>query len=94
MAGHARRFTVAALLLGSAVLGPQAVSAQDTMVTTTTTETEEEDSDFPWGLLGLLGLAGLIPRRRKEVHVHEHDVHTRTVPPRDDRMGTNPPPRV
>ena len=27
---------------------------------------EEEDNDFPWGLLGLLGLAGLIPRKRKE----------------------------
>jgi MYXO-CTERM domain-containing protein len=24
----------------------------------------EDDNDFPWGLLGLLGLAGLIPRKR------------------------------
>ena len=29
----------------------------------------EEDDDFPWGLLGLLGLAGLIPRKRRD-HVH------------------------
>jgi hypothetical protein len=38
------------------------------------------------------------------VHVHEREVHTRPVstgpvttgpvPPRDDRPGTNPPPRV
>jgi MYXO-CTERM domain-containing protein len=65
-------------------------------VITTTTQTEEDDdSDFPWGLLGLLGLAGLIPRRRKEeVHVHPREVHTTPVPPRDDRPGTPPPPRV
>ena len=25
---------------------------------------QEEDDGFPWGLLGLLGLAGLIPRKR------------------------------
>ncbi len=31
----------------------------------------EHERGFPWGLLGLLGLAGLIPRKRKEVEVHE-----------------------
>jgi MYXO-CTERM domain-containing protein len=31
---------------------------------------EEEDDDFPWGLLGLLGLAGLIPRKRKEADIN------------------------
>jgi hypothetical protein len=31
---------------------------------------EEEDNDFPWGLLGLLGLAGLIPRKRKEADIN------------------------
>ncbi len=29
-------------------------------------EQNDRDSDFPWGLLGLLGLAGLIPRKREE----------------------------
>ena len=36
---------------------------------TTTTVQREEQREFPWGLLGLLGLAGLIPRKR-ETHVH------------------------
>lgn len=36
---------------------------------TTTTVEREERREFPWGLLGLLGLAGLIPRKR-ETHVH------------------------
>lgn len=90
MVVHARRFALAALVLGSALVAAPAAAQSDTVVTTRTEE--EDDSDFPWGLLGLLGLAGLIPRGRKEVHVHEHDVHTRTVPPRDDRVGTPPPP--
>ena len=32
--------------------------------TVTTTHTEEHDKDFPWGLLGLLGLGGLLGRKR------------------------------
>ena len=36
---------------------------------TTTTVEREERREFPWGLLGLLGLAGLIPRKR-ETHIH------------------------
>ena len=97
MAVHARRFAMAVLVAGSAFLAPLPIAAQDTAVTTTTTHTEEEDEGFPWGLLGLLGLLGLIPRRKKDVHVHEHpvhEVHTRPVPPRDDRPGGTPPPRV
>lgn len=38
----------------------------------------QEEEGFPWGLLGLLGLAGLIPRKR---HTHV-DV--------DNRTGTRP----
>jgi hypothetical protein len=26
----------------------------------------QEDRGFPWGLLGLLGLAGLVPRKRND----------------------------
>ena len=29
----------------------------------------EEDDGFPWGLIGLLGLAGLLPRKRRSIHV-------------------------
>lgn len=37
----------------------------------------QDDNEFPWGLLGLIGLAGLIPRRREEpVRVET----TRTTP--------------
>ena len=96
MAVHARRFALSLLLLAAALLAPRPAATQDSaVITTTTTETEEDDSEFPWGLLGLLGLLGLIPRRKKEeVHVHEREVHTRPVTPRDDRPGTPPPPRA
>ncbi|HET7460482.1 MAG TPA: WGxxGxxG family protein [Longimicrobium sp.] len=86
------------LLLGLAVAVPRRVVAQtDTTVTTTATHVEDDDDhEFPWGLLGLLGLAGLIPRRRKDVHVHE-EVHTRPIPPREPppppRDPMPPPPR-
>ncbi|HEY0149757.1 MAG TPA: WGxxGxxG family protein [Allosphingosinicella sp.] len=29
----------------------------------------EDDDGFPWGLLGLLGLAGLLPRKRHSINV-------------------------
>ena len=47
---------------------PLATPTTDPMMadnTTTMPVQEEDDDDFPWGLLGLLGLAGLIPRKRK-----------------------------
>ena len=60
------------ILVGSAclLLMPISVSAQQpgmTDTTVTTQSAEREDNDFPWGLLGLLGLAGLIPRKRDHV---------------------------
>lgn len=64
--------------IGAAALmamAPAAAFAQDTVNTTdpyatTTVPVEEEDNDFPWGLLGLLGLAGLIPRKsHSDIHV-------------------------
>ena len=42
----------------------QPVGSADTTVTTT--DTDRDDEGFPWGLLGLLGLAGLIPRKHKD----------------------------
>ena len=55
------------------LLAPIGVSGQQPGMTDTTVTTQaadDDDNDFPWGLLGLLGLAGLIPRKRN------HDVHT------------------
>jgi MYXO-CTERM domain-containing protein len=50
-------------------LAPAIASAQSTTDGTTSTVQMQKDVDhFPWGLLGLLGLAGLIPRKRA-VHV-------------------------
>ena len=36
----------------------------------------DDDGGFPWGLLGLIGLAGLLPRKR-----HRVDVGDRTTRP-------------
>jgi len=33
---------------------------------TTTTEDQGDDNDFPWDLLGLLGLAGLFGLKRRD----------------------------
>ena len=48
-----------------AALSPTMAGAQSADGTITTTQTQEDDH-FPWGLLGLLGLAGLIPRKRND----------------------------
>lgn len=37
----------------------------------------QDDDGFPWGLLGLLGLAGLLPRKKH----HRVDVDNRTTRP-------------
>jgi hypothetical protein len=60
--------------LGLATFAPPAFAQNDVdglaTETTHTTTVEKEDNDFPWGLLGLLGLAGLLPRKRKEADIH------------------------
>lgn len=65
-----------ALGLAAALLTPAAAWSQSnaTVDTSYGTPPPEDDIDFPWGLLGLLGLAGLIPRKR---HTHV-DVDNRT----------------
>ena len=50
--------------------GVSSQAANNDNVETTTRTVRTEDNDFPWGLLGLLGLAGLIPRKRKEADIH------------------------
>jgi MYXO-CTERM domain-containing protein len=87
---------VTLLLIAAMIAAPVALRAQtDTAMVTQTTEVEDDDDDgdFPWGLLGLLGLLGLIPRKSRDVPVRE-TYTTRDVPPRDDRINPNPPPRV
>lgn len=72
-----KRITTIASAALLTALTPSVASAQATAdaATTTTYQTERDDDDrFPWGLLGLFGLAGLIPRKR---HVHV-DVDKRT----------------
>ena len=34
---------------------------------------DNDDDSFPWGLLGLLGLAGLIPRKRNTDNDNRND---------------------
>lgn len=69
------RITLLALTLS---LAPVALAQTDdtttgtTDTTTTTNNNNEDDNNFPWGLLGLLGLAGLMPKRRETVVVPEN----------------------
>jgi hypothetical protein len=61
---------------------PQATSTPRTEVQTVV----EKENNFPWGLLGLLGLAGLIPKKRsvEVTGVRETSHQTRTTPDNRD----------
>jgi MYXO-CTERM domain-containing protein len=63
------RKALIAVAVAGALLTPAVASAQSNAAVDTSygTPPAEDDNDFPWGLLGLLGLAGLIPRKR-----HDH----------------------
>lgn len=50
-------------------LAPFSAMAQQAERTVETTTVPVEHNDLPWGLLGLIGLAGLIPRKQNVVHV-------------------------
>jgi hypothetical protein len=59
--------TSAAVLL--ALCASPTIAQEDSTTNTATAEPTEDDGGFDdWGLLGLLGLAGLIPRKRKDDH--------------------------
>ena len=58
-----------ALAQDSAGNSANMTTTPDMTTTTTTVPVEREDRDFPWGLLGLLGLAGLIQRKQKQPDV-------------------------
>ncbi len=64
-------------------------------VQTTRTETRQErDIDIPWGLLGLLGLAGLLKRPKKVTETvvqRETEVRDVRTEPVRERMDTNQP---
>ena len=45
--------------------------------TVTTTTRQEHDDDFPWGLLGLLGLGGLLGLKKRE-HARDINVDARS----------------
>jgi hypothetical protein len=61
----------AAITLAASGANAQTANTTDNTIDTSYGEPQErEDDDFPWGLLGLLGLAGLIPRKKApDVHI-------------------------
>jgi hypothetical protein len=60
----------AAALALSATGANAQTEANNTVDTSYGDPQPREDNDFPWGLLGLLGLAGLIPRKKApDVHI-------------------------
>jgi MYXO-CTERM domain-containing protein len=61
----------AAAALALSATGANAQTDADNTVDTSYGDPQpREDDDFPWGLLGLLGLAGLIPRKKApDVHI-------------------------
>ena len=74
-----RKLTALAAAVALAAIAPAAALAQGTGTGTVDTSygnPQEEDDGFPWGLLGLLGLAGLLPRKRHD----RVDVDNRTRP--------------
>jgi hypothetical protein len=80
------------LLCGAALLAlpapALAQSTSNTMVTNTTaptydntvttTQTQTHHKSFPWGLLGLLGLGGLLGLKRREDGAPDINVDART----------------
>jgi hypothetical protein len=79
---HMRKITLALAATASLAFAPaalgQATTTTDTSMTAApaTTPVEDDDNDFPWGLLGLIGLAGLLGRKRDD-RVHT-DTNRRT----------------
>jgi hypothetical protein len=78
---HARKLlSVITLFLFLAVSSPVVAQTGGTTGTTTGTTTDMEDdndNDFPWGLLGLIGLAGLLGRKRDDDR-HRTTTHRNT----------------
>ena len=74
-----RKLTALAAAATLAAIASAPASAQGTGTGTVDTSygnPQKEDDGFPWGLLGLLGLAGLLPRKRHD----RIDVDHRTRP--------------
>jgi len=74
MRKYSLTLAVAATLLLPVAASATAGTTVDGNMAATTYETEDDDNDFPWGLLGLIGLAGLLGRKRDDhVHVDRRD---------------------
>ena len=83
MLRSARLIVSSTMVAAALVCAPHSARAQNTDSTTTTYGTTETHRGFDWGWLGLLGLLGLIPRKRKETVVE-----TRTTPGSGTGAGT------
>ena len=65
---------------GTGASGSTVAGAGDTTHNNMSRQTERDDNNFDLGWLGLIGLAGLIPRKQRVVHA-DHVI--------EDRTGTN-----
>lgn len=65
-----KRTLIAATVLAIATPATSALAQATTTdpMATTAVPVEEDDNEFPWGLLGLIGLAGLLGRKRDNDH--------------------------
>lgn len=60
-------FMVTTAALATVAFAPMAsAQAAGDTATTTVPADNDGDDDFPWGLLGLIGLAGLLGRKRDD----------------------------
>lgn len=61
-----------AIAVAFIALSPIPAYAAETTTTNRTTTTTRADNEggFPWGILGLFGLAGLLGLRKKERDIH------------------------
>ena len=64
-----RLMVTSAMVAGALVFAPSSARAQTTDSTASATYTTDNHRGFDWGWLGLLGLLGLIPRKRRDTVV-------------------------
>ena len=62
------KLRAALMIAGAVAISSPAASSNGAQTTATAQESRSEQRDFPWDLLGLLGLAGLLGLRRNDDH--------------------------